>query len=112
MQREMAQVRSIEVTTAIKDSSYEKGEIARGDTIALLDGQLVAAGSDLAEVVLAALDRLSDARVEVITLYRGARVQVAEAEKLEQRIRARFPEWEVERHDGGQDLYPYIISAE
>ena len=112
MQREMTQVHAIEVTTAVKDSSFDGGKIARGDTIALLDGELVAAGTDVPEVVLAALDQLSEAGVEVVTLYRGARVQVAEAEALEQRIRARFPEWEVERHDGGQDLYPYIISAE
>ncbi len=112
MQREMARVHAIEVTSAVKDSKFAGGPIARGDAIALLDGELVAAGRDTPEVVLAALDRLTDAGVEVITLYRGARVQVAEAEKLEQMIRDRFPDWEVERHDGGQDLYPYIISAE
>jgi DAK2 domain fusion protein YloV len=112
MQRELAQVHAIEVTTAVKDATYDRGKVSRGDTIALLDGRLVAAGADIAEVVLSALDQLAEEGVEVITLYRGARVQVAEAERLEHRIRAKFPEWEVERHDGGQDLYPYIISAE
>ncbi|MHB1640693.1 MAG: DAK2 domain-containing protein [Candidatus Dormibacteria bacterium] len=112
MLHEMTQVHAIEVTTATKDSSYDGGEIHRGQVIALLDGRLVAAGADLPEVVVDSLEHLADDSVEVITLYRGARVQVAEAERLEGRIRERFPEWEVERHDGGQDLYPYIISAE
>ncbi|MHB1524844.1 MAG: DAK2 domain-containing protein [Candidatus Dormibacteria bacterium] len=112
MQRAMAEVHAIEVTKAVRDSQYPEGEIARGDVIALLDGQLVAAGADLAEVVLGALSKLPEASLEVVTLYRGASVQIGDSERLEARIRERFPHLEVERHDGGQALYPYIISAE
>lgn len=109
---EMTRVHAIEVTEAARDSSYSGGEIRRGQPIAVLDGDLVAAGDDLGDVVMDALQRLPQGSVEVVTLYRGARVQVHEAEELEARIRRRFPDLEVERHDGGQALYPYIISAE
>jgi dihydroxyacetone kinase-like predicted kinase len=50
--------------------------------------------------------------VEVVTLYRGADVETEVGEELERAIRVRFPGLEVERHDGGQALYQFIISAE
>ena len=112
MQRAMAEVHCIEVTKAVRDSQYPGGDIAKGEVIAVLDGELVAAGEDLAEVVLGALSKLPEDSLEVVTLYRGASVQAHDGELLEARIREQFPNLEVERHDGGQALYPYIISAE
>jgi len=112
MQRAMAEVHAVEVTKAVRASQYQGGAIAKGDVIAILDGELVAAGQDLAEVVLAALSQLRVDSLEVVTLYRGTSVQVGDSELLEATIRARFPNLEVERHDGGQALYAYIISAE
>lgn len=112
MVRAMTEVHAIEVTEAVRDSTYDQGSVHKGDVIALLDGELVVAGSDLHDVVVRALERIQEGSVEVVTLYRGARVQLDDTERLEQRIRSRFPGLEVERHDGGQAIYPYIISAE
>ncbi|HVD02689.1 MAG TPA: DAK2 domain-containing protein [Candidatus Dormibacteraeota bacterium] len=112
MVRAMTEVHAIEVTEAVRDSTFDQGLVHKGDVIALLDGELVVAGEELHDVVVRALDRLPKGSVEVVTLYRGARVQLDDAERLEQRIRSRFPTLEVERHDGGQAIYPYIISAE
>ncbi len=112
MVQAMTEVHAIEVTEAVRDSTYDQGSVRKGDVIALLDGELVVAGSDLHDVVVRALERIQDGSVEVVTLYRGARVQLDDTERLEQRIRSRFPGLEVERHDGGQAIYPYIISAE
>ncbi len=112
MRRAMADVHSIEVTTAVRASEYPGGAIARGDTIAIVDGELAAAGKGVEEVVIAALDHLHGDRLEVVTIYRGAGTDSEEARRLEQAIRARYPTLEVEGHDGGQSLYPYIVSAE
>jgi hypothetical protein len=112
MQAAMGEVHAIEVTEAMRDSQFEGGEIAKGDVIALLDGKLVASGRDLTKVVLAALGGLDDGSFEVVTLFRGATAEVSGSELLAEQIRKRFPGVEVERHDGGQALYPYIISAE
>ena len=112
MQRAMADVHCVEVTTAVRPSQYPGGEISRGDTIAVVDGEVAAAGSRPEEVVGAALDRLGGEGLEVVTIYRGAGVDPADSRQLEVAIRGRFPGIEVESHDGGQALYPYIISAE
>jgi hypothetical protein len=112
MQAAMAEVHAIEVTGAMRDSQFDGGEIAKGDVIALLDGDLVASGRDLTKVVLEALARLEDGSFEVVTLFTGSTAEVSDSELLADQIRSRFPGVEVERHDGGQALYPYIISAE
>jgi dihydroxyacetone kinase-like predicted kinase len=49
---------------------------------------------------------------EIVTVYYGQAVAQADAEALAQRVRARFPDVEIEVQDGGQPLYDYIISAE
>jgi hypothetical protein len=78
----------------------------------MLDGKLVSCGSKIDQVVLEALQELPSGSVEVVTLYRGADVESEASAGLERAIRGRFPGLEVERHDGGQTLYQFIISAE
>jgi hypothetical protein len=78
----------------------------------MLDGKLVSFGSEIAQVVLEALRELPQGSVEVVTLYRGADVETEASEGLERAIKEHFPGLEVDRHDGGQALYHFIISAE
>ncbi len=112
MEAATTEVRAVEVTRASRPSRLGDRPIAKGEFIALTDGELTAAGPELAQVVLSALAELDQTRLEVVTLYQGAGVETAEASELERRIRRQFPDLEVERHDGGQQLYPFIISAE
>jgi hypothetical protein len=112
MVRAMEGVHAIEVTTAVRDSQVGDRKVLQGALIGMLDGRLVSSGAEIDQVVLEALGELPDGSVEVVTLYRGADVETEAGESLERAIRARFPELEVERHDGGQALYQFIISAE
>ncbi|HUY56662.1 MAG TPA: DAK2 domain-containing protein [Candidatus Micrarchaeaceae archaeon] len=112
MERAMEGVHAIEVTRAVRDSQLGDQKVVEGALIGLLDGRLVSSGSEVEPVVLSALGELPRGSVEVVTLYRGADVETEASERLEQAIRERFTELEVERHDGGQPLYQFIISAE
>ncbi|HVB54754.1 MAG TPA: DAK2 domain-containing protein [Candidatus Acidoferrales bacterium] len=112
MERAMEGVHAIEVTRAVRDSQLGDRQVHQGALIGVLDGQLVSCGSEINQVVLEAMGELPEGSVEVVTLYRGADVETDASEGLERAIRARFPGLEVERHDGGQALYQFIISAE
>jgi len=111
MGRAITQVDVIELTTAVRDATQDGHVIHTGDVLALADGRIVARGADLAEVALAALAQRGAAQRELITLYRGAD-GAPDPERLEAAIRQRFPHLEVERQEGGQPLYPFVISAE
>jgi hypothetical protein len=112
MERAMEGVHAIEVTRAVRDSQVGDRTVHRGALIGMLDGKLVSCGSKIDQVVLEALQELPSGSVEVVTLYRGADVESEASAGLERAIRGRFPGLEVERHDGGQTLYQFIISAE
>jgi dihydroxyacetone kinase-like predicted kinase len=112
MERALVGVHAVEVTNAVRDSRVGDRDIAKGEVVGMLDGRLVSSGGEVEEVVLAALGELPPGSVEVVTIYRGAEVAAAAAEGLAGAIRQRFPNLEVECHDGGQALYPFILSAE
>ncbi len=112
MERAMEGVHAIEVTRAARSTALKGSPVAEGALIGILDGELVSTGDEPPQVVLRALEALPRDAVEVITLYQGAEVEPALAQEVEQAVRRRFPGLEVERHQGGQPLYPFIVSAE
>ncbi|MGA9920864.1 MAG: DAK2 domain-containing protein [Candidatus Dormiibacterota bacterium] len=112
MERAMDGVHAIEVTRAVRESQLGTRSVPQGTLIGMLDGKLVSFGSEIDQVVLEALRALPEGSVEVVTLYRGADVETEASEGLEWAIKEHFPGLEVDRHDGGQALYQFIISAE
>jgi len=73
---------------------------------------VAAQGESIAEVLLTLLRRLAAETAEVATLYYGSDLTVSEAEKLAAQVRGAFPELTVELYDGGQPLYPLLVSVE
>ena len=112
MERSAHQVRTGEITTAVRDVRVNSLEVKEGQIIGLVDGTLTTAGSDLDEVVFDILQRMHSEEAEVLTLYCGETVPQESAENLAAKIEARYPEAEVEVVDGGQPHYHYIMSAE
>ena len=49
---------------------------------------------------------------EIVTLYYGADVTLAEAQETAKQIKQRYSQLEIEVVDGGQPYYAYIIAAE
>lgn len=104
---------SAEVTTAVRDASFDGIDVKKGDFIGLIDGKLCCRGDVLDDLVQRILERMDpDGETEVITLYYGAGVAKDEAEMLADRLKPLFPEHEIELLYGGQPHYHYIISAE
>jgi hypothetical protein len=87
-------------------------KIRKGQFIAIKnDKALVAAGDELADVVLEALTRVQAAEAELVTLYWGSDIDAATAESVAARVRERYTA-EVELVNGGQPHYEFIISVE
>jgi dihydroxyacetone kinase-like predicted kinase len=102
-----------EVTTAVKDARGKVGKIAAGDVIGIVDDEEIeVVGEDVADVT----DRLADVLLakgaETLTLLAGEGSDAEETERIVAAIQQRHPEVSVEWHDGGQPLYPFVMSAE
>ena len=103
-------VRTLQVTTAVRDARIGPRKVRKGQTIVLdPDEGLVAADKDLGKAVMAALATLKGA--EAVTLLYGEGASLAEAEALAARVKEAFPHVEADVGHGGQPLYPYLIAV-
>ena len=100
-----------EITRAFKEARIEGKLVKKGDFIALCNDKLLAAGSDLGEVALTAIQKIAAGK-EIVTLYYGQEVEAALAQSLATRQSALFPETEIEVQFGGQPYYHFLIAAE
>ncbi len=112
MNAALPRIRTVEITRAVRAAHINGIAVAEGKPIALVDGDLARAGNDLGELVVEILAQVGAATSEIITLYYGAEVTPAAAQEMYSRVQHKFPEQEIEVHEGGQPLYPYIISIE
>lgn len=101
---------SIELTTAVRDANVDGKRVGKGQHIALLDGKIVAHADDELSALATAAQTLSG--TGLFTLYVGAGVDGPRRDAAAARLRATFPDAEVEVVDGGQPHYPFIVAAE
>ncbi len=112
MERSAQEVRTGEITIAVRDVRMNSLEVRSGQVIGLIDDQLKVAGYDVDTVSMELLARMDAGQAEVLTLYFGVDVSEESAQALARLIEERYPDAEVEVVQGGQPHYHYIISAE
>lgn len=112
MDEERENVRTAEITIAVKDSKVQGLDIKEGDVIGLIDSNIKVKGKDYERVVVKLFEE-SLADEELITIYYGEEVTENDAIRLRKKLLNRFDEIdEIEIYAGEQPLYPYIISLE
>jgi uncharacterized protein len=112
MEKAINKVRAIEVTRAARETRLNGLEIRKGQFIAILnDEDLIARADKIGDVVLEALGKAGAEKAGIVTVYYGAGIKGAEAQKIAQEIHDRY-QAEVEVVYGGQPHYNYIISLE
>ena len=106
------QVRTAELTIAVREVEIDGMQVRRGDMLGLLDGTVVVAGHDLGAVACEVLDLMPAEEYEMITVYPGAEVNVESVERLMVVLGERYPRLAVEQVEGGQPHYQFILSVE
>jgi len=112
MQDAMSNVVTCEITTATRTVSLEGVAAREGQYIGLIDDKLRAAGDRLQQVAEDVLAKANADKSDLITLYYGEAVTESDAQQLIASLSARFTKPEFQTVNGGQPLYPYIISVE
>ncbi len=106
------QVQTIEVAQAVRDSTFDGFKIKAGDVVGFLNNRLQGIGQSFEEVVLDLLAKIEIEPYEILTLYFGQDSSPDQARHLADNIEGRYPELEIDIHQGGQSHYQYIISLE
>jgi DAK2 domain fusion protein YloV len=101
-----------EVTQAVRAFGSSVGHIAEGDWIGLGPGGIEAFAADAAGAAIGLLDALVDDTSELVTLIEGEQARPEDTEAIRAWLAEHRPDAEVEVHDGGQPLYPYLVGIE
>ena len=108
----MRDVKTGEVTFAVRSTVAGDLQIEERDIIGLAEGKIAVVGSDPCNVAMDLLDTMVDEDSSVISIYYGADQDPELAEKLDSLAKEHYPQCEVEVYSGGQPLYYYIVSVE
>lgn len=105
-------VTTAEITRATRTVTLDGVAVQEGDVIGLVNGRIVVAGVSITAVLPTLLAAMQPDEIEIIAIYYGNAVSLAEAEAFQAEIETLYPHIDSELHDGGQSHYDYILGAE
>ena len=109
---EIANVKTGQVTYAVRDTVIDDKEIKKGDYMGIGDKGILAVGTSINEVAKQTLTEMMDDASELISIYYGSDVSEEDAESFRAEVEAAFPSCDVELQSGGQPIYYYVMSIE
>ncbi len=112
MNSEISNVKTGQVTYAVRNTMIDDKEIKQGDYMGIGDKGILSVGADVTDVTFEMIRNMMDDSLELISIYYGADVTAEAAEELKARVEEAYPACDIELQFGGQPIYYYIISAE
>ena len=112
MKEEMQNVKTGQVTYAVRNTSIDGKEIHEGDIMGIDDHSIAAVGKELNETTLELLDHMVDEDSELISIYYGDGISEETANELKEVVEEKFGDCEIEMYEGGQPVYYYLLSVE
>jgi len=112
MSEAFANVKTGQVTYAVRDTSIDGIQIHKDDFMALAEGKIVLSTPALKDAAEKVITDLVDENAEIVTVIYGEDTTEENASELVKFIEENYPAVEIELFNGKQGLYPYIISVE
>ena len=112
MSASLGDVASGSVTTAVRDTTIDGLEIHENDNLGMVDGKIVVSNPDMMETLEETFAHMLDEDSEIVTIYVGEDGSEELANELAQALAENYEDVEVEIHQGGQPVYPYLFSVE
>ena len=112
MEANLSTVKSGEVTNAIRDTEIDGQTIKKDDFMGIVDGKIVDTDPDLKEAAIKMVKQMLDEDSEIVTILYGQDGDKKTAEEIKAAVEEMDDELETEIYEGGQPVYPYLISVE
>lgn len=112
MTEALSNVTSVEITNAVRDVELNGVDVKEGQLIGLVDGDLLAAGTDLDEVVRKTLGAIGDMEPELLTVFVGEDASQESAARLKATAEELYADAEIEIIEGNQPHYQFIVAVE
>ena len=109
----IARITSAYISPAVRDADMNGVHVNEGDTIGIINKEIVVSEPDRMAASHALIDKLlSDTDAFMLTVFCGADSSEEERGSLESYVSEKYPSAEVYFIDGGQEIYPFIFVAE
>ncbi|MBQ4599852.1 MAG: DAK2 domain-containing protein [Clostridia bacterium] len=113
MESAMQRVTAGYVSPAIRDTDMNGVHVTNGDTIGIIDKEIVLSDADKDAAAYGLAAKLLDMPDKfMLTIFAGKDTTPEEQAALQAKLAENYPSAEVYFVDGGQDIYPYIFVAE
>lgn len=112
MLEEIKNVKTGQVTYAVRDTHIDNKEIHEGDIMGIGDEGILAVGKSIEDTTKEMLSQLVTEDSELISLYYGQDVSEEDAERFAEELEEIYPDIDIDAHLGGQPIYYYVLSVE
>lgn len=112
MKESIKNVKTGQVTYAVRDTHVDDKEIHEGDIMGIGDQGILAVGQSVEDTTKEMLSQLVDEDSELISLYYGQDILAEDARAFAASVEELYPEVDVDVHMGGQPIYYYVLSVE
>lgn len=112
MNAELSNVKSGQVTYAVRDTVIDDKEIKQDDYMGIGDDGILSVGQELTATVMDMMGQLIDEDSAIVSVYYGEDIGEDDANAIAAQIEEQFSDVEVEVHYGGQPIYYYVVSVE
>lgn len=112
MEEAIQEVKTGQITYAVRDTQIDGIMIEKDHYMGLKDGDIVGSHENKQEAVKLLLNELITEDDEILTILYGEDVTEEEVAEIEAFVEENFADIEIEIHNGEQPIYSYIFSVE
>ncbi|ASR46932.1 hypothetical protein B4V02_09700 [Paenibacillus kribbensis] len=112
MREAVSRVKSGQVTYAVRDTTLDDLHIRAGHYIGIQDSKIVATEEELVATSRLLLTKMLVNGDEIVTILTGSDAKQEDTDQLVAWLGEHYSDAEVEVHEGGQPIYPYLFSVE
>ncbi len=105
-------VKSGEVTYAIRTTDVNGMHIEKGDYMGIGDGNVLSVSKNKIMAAVNMINAMSDEETEIVTIYYGESSNEEEARELADIVEEALPDADIEIAYGGQNVYDFFVSVE
>ena len=112
MKSALSNVKSGEVTFAIRNSEINGVKVKKDDYIGIMEKEIISDNKNKIEVLKALLNKMIDEDSSLITLIVGEDVNEKEVEEVRSYIESTYSDLDLDLHMGNQPVYSFLIGVE
>lgn len=112
MEESMKNVKSGQVTYAVRDTSIDGKTIKQGNIMGIDDSKIAAVGESIKDTTKELIESMLEEDSELVSLYYGEEIKEEDANEIAEELMSAHSDIEVEVLCGGQPIYYYMISVE